>query len=274
MNIIIFGLTSDIGAYIAQKYSEQGFNIFGTYRSKDHKNQVKKLLPSSQLVFCDASSTSSIDNATADILNLCNKWDIFISCPCTPEPIKEFHNSDIDQWERSFYINSLSQLRFLRNIHNSRNINRINSNPLVLFFAGGGTNNAVNSFSAYTSAKIHLIKMIELMAFEDQETKYSIIGPGWTNTKTHLDTLKYADPASEKYKEVVSFIQNPINATPLSDIFECIRWIDEQSIATVSGRNFSVVNDKWKGPDSHELVSELNRDSNMYKLRRHRNNWQ
>ena len=116
--------------------------------------------------------------------------------------------------------------------------------------------------------------MIELMAFEDQETKYSIIGPGWTNTKTHLDTLKYADPASEKYKEVVSFIQNPINATPLSDIFECIRWIDEQSIATVSGRNFSVVNDKWKGPDSHKLVTELNRDSNMYKLRRHRNNWQ
>ena len=273
MNIVIFGLTSDIGSYIAQRYSERGANIIGTYRSEEHRAETQKLLAESNFINCDASSNSSIDIATNKICNLVSSWDIFISCPCTPEPIEKFHNADINQWEKSFMINSLSQLRFLRNIHASRNIKRVGKKPLVLFFAGGGTNNAVDSFSAYTSAKIHLIKMIELLAHEDQSMKYSIIGPGWTNTKTHLDTLKFADPNSNKYKEVEAFIRNPVNGTPLSDIYQCIDWIDQQESMIVSGRNFSVVNDQWKGPGSHELVNQLSTNLDMYKLRRKGNNW-
>ena len=29
-------------------------------------------------------------------------WDLFISCPCDPLPLKSFYESDMEQWLRSF----------------------------------------------------------------------------------------------------------------------------------------------------------------------------
>ena len=273
MKILFFGITSDIGQYIAERYSGGQNDIYGTFRSESHRKTLIESLPNVYLSYCDAAVSSSIDKATSDLVQASGTWDIFISCPCTPEPLEKFTTSDIDQWERSFYINSTSQLRFLRKIHSFRNTSRPNALPLVLFFAGGGTNNAVDSFSSYTSAKLHLIKMIELLAYEDISTKYAIIGPGWVDTKTHLDTLKFADPNSSKYKEVLAFIDNPSKATPLSDIYQCIEWIDHQDPLAVSGRNFSVVNDAWRNNSSKILVNQLIENQHMYKLRRYLNDW-
>ena len=110
--------------------------------------------------------------------------------------------------------------------------------------------------------------MFEFLAFEDKTTKYTIIGPGWTNTKTHFETLKHSEKSSKKYQDVSKFLENPSNATPLIDIVECIEWIDKQPSDVVSGRNFSVVNDHWRGVNMPKLVAKLQNDQNMYKLRR------
>ena len=39
----------------------------------------------------------------------------------------------------------------------------------VVFFSGAGSNCAVDKLSAYTSAKIHLVKMVELLDFENED---------------------------------------------------------------------------------------------------------
>ena len=160
-------------------------------------------MPNGKFYKCDASQSDSIDNALKQISQDINNWNIMVSCPCTPVPIEKFQDSDINEWEKSFYLNSLAQLRFLHGLMKFRDLSSAKP-PLALFFAGGGTNNAVDSFSAYTSAKIHLIKMFEFLAYEDQSTKYSIIGPGWTNTKTHLETLRNSKKSSKKASAILS----------------------------------------------------------------------
>ncbi len=269
--VVVFSLTSDIGLHVALRYRERGFKVYGTYKSSSGKEQILNSIPDAKLYYCDANSFSSVDEAVQLISNDINAWDILISCPCIPEPLKPFFESDIDEWTSSFSLNSLAQLRFMHRIRNKARINT-NNDPMVVFFAGGGTNNAVINFSAYTSAKIHLIKMFELLAAEDASCKYVILGPGWTKTKTHYRTLAATPEDSPKHKEVLEFMSRENVGTPLDDIYFCIDWMDRQKILHVSGRNFSIVYDPWNKNDGKDLIQLLSNDDNMYKLRRSGNN--
>ncbi len=266
-SIVVFSITSDIGEFIARHFYNKNFKVFGTFRKESSLKRLNEIMPQGKFYKCDASNSESIDYALKQISKDIKNWNILVSCPCTPVPIEKFQDSDINVWEKSFYLNSISQLRFLHGLLKFRNLSSTQP-PLALFFAGGGTNNAVDSFSAYTSAKIHLIKMFEFLAYEDNTTKYSIIGPGWTNTKTHYETLRFTKKSSKKHIEVSKFLKNPRNGTPLQEIVDCIEWIDKQDLEAVSGRNFSVVNDQWKGVHNLALINALKNDENMYKLRR------
>lgn len=261
---IILSVTSDIGFDLACRLSEDGYAITGTYRSKEGFRRVSKALPLANLIECDLLNSKSIESAI-NVINKTMQWDLFISCPCDPLPLKAFYQSDMDQWQASFEVNSIMQLRFLHGIYSSIRKDPI---PTVMFFAGGGSNGAVENFSAYTSAKIHLTKMVELLAHEDESVRYLILGPGWTDTKTHQITLANTPVGSKKYNEVDNFIKNPANGTPLIDIYECLRWLMTLSPKIVSGRNFSVVHDLWRVEYQNLLSEILLNDSNFYKLRR------
>ena len=213
--IILFSITSDIGLFIAKHYYSKNYKVIGTYRKESSLKDLKNCIPNGSFYKCDASDPTSIERATKEIKEDFNSWDILISCPCTPVPICKFSECNFKDWEESFYLNSIAQLKFLHSLLGIRKRDLSSNYPLVLFFAGGGTNNAVDSFSAYTSAKIHLIKMFEFLAFEDNSTKYTIIGPGWTNTKTHYKTLENSKKDSKKYKDVKNFLKNPSTGTPL-----------------------------------------------------------
>lgn len=261
---VILSITSDIGFDIAQRLSSEGYSITGTYRSLSGYKNVRRALPNANLIECDLYSLSSLNNAVT-LINAEKKWNLFISCPCDPLPLKSFYESSIDEWTTSFELNSLSQLKFLHGIYKSLNKDH---DPTVMFFAGGGTNNAVDNFSAYTSAKIHLIKMIELLAHEDPQVRYLILGPGWTNTKTHQITLANTAKNSKKYKEVQEFLGDPKRSTPLVDIYECLKWLMSLEPHIVSGRNYSIVHDLWRPNYQQFLVSKLINNSDFYKLRR------
>lgn len=261
---VILSITSDIGFDLACRLSEDGYVITGTYRSKEGFKRVREALPLANLIECDLSDKKSVENAMLAV-NRLTKWSLFISCPCEPLPLKSFYESSMDQWHTSFELNSLIQLRFLHGVYSSISRDVI---PTVMFFAGGGSNNAVENFSAYTSAKIHLTKMIELLAHEDPSVRYLILGPGWTDTKTHQITLANTLIGSKKYNEVEAFIKNPKHGTPLIDIYKCLQWLMSLAPNIVSGRNFSVVHDLWRVEYQTLLAEILANDPNFYKLRR------
>jgi len=154
-------------------------------------------------------------------------------------------------------------MRLVRKLLPFRNIGNA-FGPCVLFFAGGGTNNAVKNYSAYTISKIALIKICELLDAEIPDTRFSIIGPGWVKTKIHDSTLKAGARAGENYKRTLVKLTGD-DCTHMEEILDCCDWIIGSPRKVISGRNFSVVFDKW---GTKELEKILLKEADMYKLRR------
>lgn len=266
--VVIIGITSDIGHALATRYSSDNYIIIGTYRSTDQLEELKKL-PNCYLFYCDLNDIRSIHEFIDGYKNLALFWNILISCPSNPLPLKAFFKCDFDEWSNSIHTNAIEQMRILHAIYSFRDLKEVVD---VVFFAAGGINNSVKNFSALTISKIMLIKMCEFLDAENIDLNIFSIGPGWTYTKTHTLILENVDHSDEKYQKTLEFMKKG-EGTSMDDIFGCIRWLCEQGKKVASGRNFSVVNDNWKGSCSKFLASELLSDVDMYKLRRHKNHF-
>lgn len=262
MKIIIISASSDIGFYLALKWSGQGSKIIGTYRTtSDHVRELKK--HKVEVLRCDLNKNESIIN----FVNKISDWDVLLFCPGTMEPIGLFDKVPFPSWKRSVEMNFISQMELLHNLLAKRNSSFPNG-PVVIFFAGGGANSAPVNYSAYTISKIALIKMVELLDAEISDTRFSIIGPGWVNTKIHRETLAAGVNAGDNYAKTVQKLGDKDGMTSLETIFNCCNWVIGSPREVVSGRNFSVVYDEW---GKEELDAELKADGNMFKLRRYKN---
>jgi len=251
---IIISASSDIGDAMARRWKKTGWNVVGTYRTKSDK--VNELAGEGiKLIPCDLSNKESIVKACSQF----PKWDVLVLCPGTQDPVGKFAENNFDEWEESIKVNLTSQLRIVHALLPNRN-----KDACVMFFAGGGTNNAPQNYSAYTLSKIALIKMTELLDAEVPDTRFAIVGPGWVKTKIHESTLKAGKKAGSnlsKTKEKLSSNE----CTPMNDVLDCCEWIAASPRKVVGGRNFSVAFDKW---GDEELVNKLKEDSDIYKLRR------
>ena len=172
------------------------------------------------------------------------------------------------EWEESLKVNFISQLHIIHQLLPTRHTQTA-LGPIVLLFAGGGTNSAPKNYSAYTISKIALIKMCELLDAEIPDTRFAVVGPGWVKTKIHGNTLKAGMRAGANYQSTIDKLASN-DCTPMDEIMDCCDWLVDAPRELVSGRNFSVVFDKW-GNETLSKMLEGNPD--MYKLRRYGNDW-
>lgn len=265
--IIVISASSDIGTALCLHWKKMGYEVFGTYRTES-KNTKLLRKQQVQLLLCDLKDKKNIQETALKFSQICHGWDGLILCPGTQKPVGPFINCNFDDWQDSINVNFSHQVHFVHSLLPYRNAKNENGS-CVLFFAGGGTNNATINYSAYTISKIALIKMCELLDAEVQDTRFSIVGPGWVKTKIHQETFDAREKAGSNYQKTRQKLSSD-ELTPMEDVIECCDWVLNSPRQIVSGRNFSVVFDQWK---NKELFTELTRDENMYKLRRYKNNW-
>ena len=252
---------------MCERWQLRGSKVFGTYRTnsvsvKELKNKGVKLFS------CDLQHDEEIKKACSYLKSACPEWDALILCPGTQLPIGPFIETDFAAWEKSIKVNLISQLNIVHQLLPGRNKNN-GLGACILFFAGGGTNNATVNYSAYTVSKIALIKMCELLDVEIKDTRFAIIGPGWVKTKIHKETLRAKGKAGNNYEITKDRITND-NFTPMEKVLDCCEWIINSPRKAISGRNFSVVFDMW---GESALLDKLVSDPNMYKLRRYGNDF-
>lgn len=265
--VFITGISSDIGKYLSERYLNDGYKVYGTYRTDiglEFKEKIKN--SGGNCYLCDFSDKQNIKR----LIEICKKdnvhWDLLICAVGNLEPIGKFIDLNFDEWEKSVYVNAISQLRFLHGIFSLKN-----SNSTVLFFAGGGTNNAFSNYSAYCISKILLMKMCELLDDENKEINILIAGPGIIGTKIHQQTLLNKNSAGDNYLKTVKFLETEGESyqKSLERIYEFINWAMKNGRNVCGGRNFSIVHDDWD--KNFGLVDELLFDNDMYKLRRYKN---
>jgi len=258
---VILSISSDIGTELALSWIDKGFNVVGTYRNWG-VNCDKLEMIGVKLIECDLNDKNSIDQALEKFL-LMEKWDVLTIASGAQEPIGNFLELNFDDWEDSLIVNFSAQLRFLRGMLPHRKIGT-ELMPIVLFFAGGGTNNATVNYSAYTISKIASIKMCELLDAEIHDTRFTILGPGWVKTKIHEATLQSGTKAGDNFQKTIEMLDGD-KCFPISEVVECCNWLVNTERKVISGRNFSAVHDDWK---NKEINSLLLSDMNIYKLRR------
>lgn len=259
---IVISATSGIGEALCRRWSARGVRVGGTYRGRSAA--VGELeAGGARLVPCDLSDKASVAAACSDLARTCSGWDALVLCPGDMTPVGPFADCDFDDWERSTLVNFTAQLRVVRALLASRRRSP-GLEPIVLFFAGGGTNGATLNYSAYTVSKIALIKMCELLDAELPDTRFSIVGPGWVRTKIHDQTLAAGARAGESYQRTVERLKGT-DFVPMEKVVDCCDWIIGAPRAVVSGRNFSAANDAWGG---EELTSRLAGNPGLFKLRR------
>lgn len=264
MQGIIISITSDIATAMALRWQKMGWNLCGTYCTQgENFSLLKNTIP---LVHCDLSDRNSLDTAVKNLTQHMPVWDFIIFATGSQEPIGPFSDTNIDEWMASIHINFLHQMYVLHQLLPYKNPDI--TEKAVLFFAGGGTNNTVINYSAYTISKIALIKSCELLDSEIDDVKFSIIGPGWVKTKIHEATLKVGDKwAGHNFEKTKAKLQSD-ECVSVEQVINSFEWTLSQSKKVVGGRNFSTQFDQW---GTAELADLLIKDVNMYKLRRNGN---
>jgi NAD(P)-dependent dehydrogenase (short-subunit alcohol dehydrogenase family) len=259
---IIISASSDLGTAMAQRWLGKGWKVSGTYRTRSAAvAELEKR--GAMLIGCDLTDSSSVEKACHTLRQWRDGWHVLVVCPGTLDPVGPFVDTSFDQWEESITVNFTAQLRLVHALLPARR-NDTPHGPCVLFFAGGGTNNATSNFSAYTVSRIALIKMCELLHAEIEDTRFAIVGPGWVKTKIHQSTLNAGARAGLNYERTLEKLRSG-DFTSIDDVLDCCEWLIGLPRDTIGGRNFSVQGDRW-GTD--ELASRLLLDPDLHKLRR------
>jgi NAD(P)-dependent dehydrogenase (short-subunit alcohol dehydrogenase family) len=260
--ILIAGIGSDIGCALAEHWLKQGHSVVGTFRNKTAK--IEALSENLEgLSYCNFKDKESITNCLGELKELAHGWDALVVCPATMLPISSFEKADIEAWIESFSLNFLSIARFM---HGALQFKSHVGKPVVINFAGGGSNSAPHNVSAYVSAKIALTKLTELLAAENTMVKFTILGPGWVKTKIHNEMLGSPDASDIQISETKRRLAEG-DFVPMDRILFCCDWLLKSGLE-VSGRNFSAEYDLI---GNNELTDFLISNENFYKLRRHGN---
>jgi len=270
MRIAVISASSDIGHALAAHWTAKGWTVVGTYRTQSPKTRALEN-DGVSLVPCDLGDSASIDAACGRVAELLGDWDGLVVCPGTLEPIGEFAAVNFGAWATSVDCNFVAQMRCIHALLPYRN----QESPLgacVIAWAGGGTNSAPKAFSAYTVSRVAVVKMMELLDAEVPDIRFVTVGPGWVRTKIHQETMRARRRAGEAYEVTANKLKNPEGAgwTDMATVLACCDWILSAPRHVVGGRNISVAHDPWAEPS---LAAALEADPDMYKLRRHGNDW-
>lgn len=259
---IIIGISADIGTALCEDWLAKGWQVAGTYRTRSAAvaDLEKKGVFLAQ---ADLADTKAVEQSCRLLREHMPEWDVLVLGPGLQDPVGLFPEVDFDEWAESITVNFTNQMRYVHRLLPNR-AKSPDATPAVLSFAGGGTNNAPTRYSGYIASKIGLIKMTELLAAEVPDTSFTILGPGWVRTKIHDSTLKAKDKAGSNYERTLQKLASE-ECTPMEAVVNCCTWLVESPKELVSGRNFSVVFDKWGNP---QLDALLRKHPDMYKLRR------
>jgi len=259
---IILGATADIGRHLAERLSSDNWNVVGIGRTP-HRLQELEKIPNLRVYQCSIASSNDVKRLADDLRAVGCEWQLFVSCVGTTEPIGKFFEIDFDAWERSIVVNFTAQLRVLHALWPLRRPEQVVD---VMLLAGGGTNGPFRNYSAYCVSKIALIKMCELIDDEASDANAFIIGPGYTRTRIHEETLRAGQVAAgSEYGKVRAYLEE--QGTSFDDIYEHMRWCMLKGREVAGGRNFSTVHDRWRD-GGEALASELRDSLDAFRLRR------
>jgi len=258
--ILLFASNSEICRDLIPKLIEKGNDIY-CFQRADFKHQSSKERNKS-IKYIFLNDETNIKKAKFN--KLFKEWDIALFFYGDFGTIGKFHKVKYMDWEKSFKTNFFMISKILHRLIYFSEGKKMRS---IINFSGSGTNGPADNYSSYTISKIALIKLTELIDSEYKNIKISTLGPGWYDSKLHNKTLKLSKQSGKNYQKTLHNIKITNNESASIRIYKFIEWFISSKKTLVSGRNFSLVHDKWGNKNLDKKL--INRD--YYKLRRYDN---
>jgi NAD(P)-dependent dehydrogenase (short-subunit alcohol dehydrogenase family) len=257
-NILVTGINSDIGEAMVRDILEKhnNFSFYGTFHK--HSKQVNSLRDLGCRLFqVDMSDQQQVEQFAHQACGFGVNSVVFLHGSL--HPIGRFSEVSFQDWKNCQYVNALSILHILNIILPS-----MRSGGRVLSLAGGGVNSAPINFSAYTSAKITLLKMTEILAAEYPDISFFNLGPGFVKTKIHTQTLTAGHRAGAAFIETKRRLDEN-DFVSMDKVVKAIYFLLLKAPTSYSGRNFSAENDSLSSTDFARFISS---NLDFYKLRK------
>lgn len=247
LNILIFGASSSIGSYLAQKYYDEGHNVYLFYRNKKKSLLIKKN-NSGQILEefknFDLNPNKNFNKKIYKIKNILNKANIIINTIGKQGEIKNFFKSSINKFLNTFNINFFSYIFFFKSIYPYI---RLKKDLLLIVFSGGGTTSFRKNFSSYSISKISLVKLVEIIANEinNKNIRINAISPGIIKSQMTYEIIKNKHLVdNQELKKIKKEINN--SKKSLEKIYDLISFLISKNGRRISGKMISSRWDNFK----------------------------
>ena len=258
---IITGASRGIGKAIAQRFFEEGADIFPVARNRvvlaKMMSDTQKKRPSREITgrLCDVSQEREV-KALFDIIKLNGKKvNILVNTAGIAEPYAPIFKSEFSEWKKVFETNVFGTFLMMKYAIIQMRENKAGK---IINFSGGG--DGLEGFSAYSASKVAIVRLTETVAKEIKPfgIDINVIAPGPLKTRL-FNEMFFSEEflKSKKAPPITGDIQKPV---------ELALFLASDKSNGLSGKFLSANWDNWsKIPENLGLIMS---DPDVFTLRR------
>ncbi len=266
MKIVIVGSSTGIGRAIAEDLLALGHEVWGVARRAQLELREKyatKFLATQ----ADASNWLHVKTLQEEIKKTWNSIDALILCAGFQGAIGPLSNSDPEDWSQTVTRNLNATFFPLRAFHQLL-VRTATANPTkIICFSGGGATQPRTCFSAYATAKVGIVRLVETLAEEWKQDfiELNAIAPGRMNTAM-MDEIINKGAAFAGVQEYHAALQQKEKGTDtMPTVLALVQWMLSSKSNGITGKLISAQWDNWEGWSEH--LKEL-QTTDLYTLRR------
>lgn len=264
--ILITGVTSGLGYYLANRFYREKHNLILILKDKKkikiikniQSNQEQKILK----IVGNVSDLKFINSLKNKIKKHFLYINILINNAATQKPIGKFINNNFNLWKKNFYTNFFGPIKIIFEL-----ISFLQKREgLIINISGGGGTRGRENFSAYGTSKTALIRFSEILALElkNKRIRINSISPGLMRTGMTNEIIKIGKKISGNEEYLLARKTLKKKNTNMNKVFELINFLLSKRGKSINGKILSAI---W---DNHEnIIENIKKDNNSYTLRRY-----
>lgn len=249
-SIMVFGGSRGIGSMVAEHLINSGHQVSVVSRNAESLDKFKKVIARKNLyakvIVADIANARDVARAFKSHRE---KWlsdaDVVINCAAIQGPIGNSWEVNATEWEETVKVNLLGSFfvaraaikQMMKKGHGS-----------IIMFSGGGAAYARPRFSAYGVSKTGILRMVETIAKELEQTGclniiINAVAPGAVKTRMTREVLKAGSKAGKKdFEEATQVLQTGgTSSTEITDLIDFL--IDLEANCGLTGRLIHVRED-------------------------------
>lgn len=266
---LITGTTRGLGAFMAHRFWDAGFNLCLVARSKVGLEQVARALPKrkgQQINFFayDLGDPILVEELAVKVRTSLPHLDVLVNNAAINGPIGPVWENDFSVWQQVIQVDLLAPVSLCRAFVPWM---KETGGGAIINISGGGATSPRPNFTAYATAKAGLVRFSETLAEETRTLgiRVNCIAPGAMKTAMVGEVLeKGADAVGELEFANANKVFAESGAS-MDRVADLALFLSSNASTGITGKLISAVWDDWELWPEH--LNELS-SSDVYTLRR------